>query len=180
MIGTRSAVFAPLSNLGLIVIDEEQEYTYKSDTSPKYHAHDIARYRCREHGAVMLLSSATPSVVSYYKAKSGTYRLIELKERYGGAKLPKVELVDMRDEVSAGNLTPVSARLAEKLREDREAGNQAILFLNRRGYNNYVSCRTCGKSVKCPNCSVSLTYHAARSRMDTAEKPFSENSFSAF
>ncbi len=170
VIGTRSAVFAPLSNLGLIVIDEEQEYTYKSDTSPKYHAHDIARYRCREHGAVMLLSSATPSVVSYYKAKSGTYRLIELKERYGGAKLPKVELVDMRDEVSAGNLTPVSARLAEKLREDREAGNQAILFLNRRGYNNYVSCRTCGKSVKCPNCSVSLTYHAARSRMDKVEK----------
>ena len=162
VIGTRSAVFAPVGNLGLIVIDEEQEYTYKSDTSPKYHAHDIARFRCREHGAVMLLASATPSVVSYYKAKTGVYRLAELKERYGGARLPAVEIVDMREETQAGNLTPVSRRLAERLREDRAAGRQAILFLNRRGYNNYVSCRTCGKSLKCPDCSVSLTYHTIR------------------
>ena len=170
VIGTRSAVFAPLPDPGLIVIDEEQEYTYKSDTNPKYQAHDVASYRCGEHGAVMLLCSATPSVVSYYKAKAGIYRLVELKERYGDAKLPEVELVDMRDETAAGNLSPVSRRLAQKLREDREAGHQAILFLNRRGYNNYVSCRSCGKSLKCPNCSVTLTYHAARSRMDRIGK----------
>jgi primosomal protein N' (replication factor Y) len=178
VIGTRSAVFAPVPNLGLIVIDEEQEYTYKSDTNPKYRAHDIARYRCREHGAVMLLCSATPSVVSYYKAKSGIYRLAELKERYGDAKLPSVEIVDMREETAAGNLTPVSRRLAEKLREDRDAGRQAILFLNRRGYNNYVSCRSCGKSIKCPNCSVTLTYHARNARMDRigkGEEGYEEN-----
>ncbi|MBE6724545.1 MAG: primosomal protein N' [Ruminococcaceae bacterium] len=170
VIGTRSAVFAPVPDLGLIVIDEEQEYTYKSDTAPKYRAHDIARFRCREHGAVMLLSSATPSISSYYKAKTGVYRLAVLKERYGNARLPDVEIVDMRDETAAGNLTPVSRRLADKLRADRDAGRQAILFLNRRGYNNYVSCRTCGKSIKCPECSVSLTYHTVRRRIDRIER----------
>ncbi|MBO7404353.1 MAG: primosomal protein N' [Clostridia bacterium] len=178
VIGTRSAVFAPLSNLGLIVIDEEQEYTYKSDADPKYHAHDIARWRCREHNAVMLLSSATPSVTSYYKAKTGVYRLVELKERYNGAALPAVEIYDMRGETARGNLSPVGARLAEKLREDKAAGHQAILFLNRRGYNNYVACKSCGRSIKCPNCSVTLTYHALRSklaRIDKTDEQYEEN-----
>ena len=160
VIGTRSAVFAPLSDIGLIVIDEEHEYTYKSDTNPKYKAHDIARKRCADHNAVMLLSSATPSVTSYYKAETGAYTLIELKERYGNMPLPSVDIVDMRSEAAMGNISPVSAVLEQRLHEDKENGNQSILFLNRRGYNNYVSCRSCGKSLKCPNCSVTLTYHA--------------------
>lgn len=160
VVGTRSAVFAPLSNIGLIVIDEEHEYTYKSDTNPKYKAHDIARKRCADHNAVMLLSSATPSVTSYYKAESGVYTLIELTERYGNMPLPAVDIVDMRGEAAEGNISPVSSVLEKRLREDKANGNQSILFLNRRGYNNYVSCRSCGKSIKCPNCSVTLTYHA--------------------
>lgn len=162
VIGTRSAVFAPLPKIGLIVIDEEQEYTYKSDTNPKYKAHDIARKRCADHNAVMLLASATPSVTSYYKAVTGAYTLIELKNRYGGRPLPNVDIVDMRGETSSGNITPVSERLRARLYEDKEEGNQSILFLNRRGYSNYVSCRSCGKSLKCPNCSVTLTYHATK------------------
>ena len=164
VIGTRSAIFAPLSEIGLIVIDEEQEYTYKSDTNPKYHAHDIARLRCRDHRATLILSSATPSVVSYYKAETGKLKLVELKERYGEASLPTVEICDMRGEAMSGNLSPVGSRLKQLLEEDRAAGNQAILFLNRRGYHNYVSCRSCGKSVKCPHCSVTLTYHTLRGR----------------
>lgn len=159
VVGTRSAVFAPLERIGLIVIDEEQEYTYKSDTDPKYLAHDIARYRCGEHNAVMLLASATPSITSYYKAKTGAYTLIELKERYGGATLPTALIYDMRGEAAEGNTTPIGGLLAAKLAEDKASGNQSILFLNRRGYNNYVSCTSCGKSIKCPNCSVTLTYH---------------------
>jgi len=160
VIGTRSAIFAPFEDIGMIIIDEEHEYTYKSDTDPKYHAHDIARKRCADHNAVMVLSSATPSVTSYYKAKTGGYTLIELKERYGNAVLPEVKIYDMRGETAMGNLSPVGGLLAMRLHEDRDAGNQSILFLNRRGYNNYVSCRKCGKSLKCPNCSVTLTYHS--------------------
>jgi len=164
VIGTRSAIFAPLRDIGLIVIDEEHEYTYKSDTNPKYHAHDIARRRCRDHNAMMLLSSATPSVSSYYKAKNGTYTLVELKNRYGSATLPKIHIYDMRGEVAVGNLSPVGSLLHAKLMENKELGNQSILFLNRRGYNNYVSCRSCGKSIKCPHCTVTLTYHATRKK----------------
>ena len=160
VIGTRSAIFAPLPNIGMIIIDEEHEYTYKSDTNPKYHAHDIARRRCRDHNAVMVLSSATPSISSYYKARTGTYTLVELKNRFGEAKLPTVEICDMRGETARGNLSPIGEHLASVLREDKKNGNQSILFLNRRGYNNYVSCRTCGHSIKCPNCSVTLTYHS--------------------
>ena len=162
VIGTRSAVFAPVHDLGMIVIDEEQEHTYKSDTTPKYSAHDIARFRCAEHNALLLLSSATPSVTSYYKAKTGTYALIELNNRYGEAKLPDVIITDMRKELSSGNDSPLSAVLKEKVAENTLSGNQSIIFLNRRGYNNFVSCRSCGETIKCPNCSVALTYHTKR------------------
>lgn len=160
VIGTRSAVFAPVKNLGLIVIDEEQEHTYKSDTSPKYLAHDIARKRCADCSALMLLSSATPSLASYYKAKAGIYTLVTLDKRYGRASLPEVSIVDMRREVMRGNHTVYSTELIERLARMKERGGQAILFLNRRGYNSVVTCRMCGENLKCPNCSVSLTYHA--------------------
>ncbi len=162
VIGTRSAIFAPLKNIGLIIIDEEQEHTYKSDSDPKYLAHDVARYRSMIHSSMLLLASATPSFSSYYKAVSGKYTLVELKERYGGAVLPEVRICDMRRECAAGNVSPISMTLAEQLIRTVEEGKQAIVFLNRRGYNSSVTCMSCGESIKCPNCSVSLTFHTGR------------------
>ncbi len=160
VIGTRSAVFAPLSRLGLIIIDEEHEHTYKSDASPRYHTKDVAAFRCGAHNALTVLASATPSIESYYKAKTGKYTLVPLAERYGGVPLPETEIVDMREELRAGNTSSISHRLAELLTETAREDGQAILFLNRRGYHRSVSCRACGEALLCPHCSVSLTYHA--------------------
>ncbi len=162
VIGTRSAVFAPVRDLGLVIIDEEQEHTYKSENNPKYHARDIARFRCAKNGALMLLASATPSIESYKKASDGVYTLIKLKERYGNARLPEVRVVDMRPELRAGNIGTLSGALVDELGATMHRGEQAILFLNRRGYHNYVSCMSCGVPIKCPNCSVSMTYHTDR------------------
>ena len=160
VIGTRSAVFAPLDDIGLIVIDEEHEHTYKSESDPKYHARDVAAYRVGKHNALMLLASATPSLESYYKAKQGKYTLITLKERYGGVRLPDAIIVDMREELRLGNVTGISERLLTSLEETKEKNEQAILFLNRRGYNSQINCKSCGEVISCPRCSVSLTYHA--------------------
>lgn len=162
VVGTRSAVFAPVKNLGLIVMDEEQEHTYKSDMNPKYHARDVARYRCAKSNALMLLASATPSVESYKKAVDGTYTLVRLGKRYGNATLPEVEICDMRGEIRSGNMAPLGKRLTELLVQTVNKGEQAILFLNRRGYNSFVTCRTCGKPLVCQRCSVSLTYHTKK------------------
>ena len=167
VIGTRSAVFAPLSRLGMIIIDEEQEHTYKSDSDPKYHARDIARFRCAHTGSLMLLCSATPSVESFYKAKSGTYSLVCLRERYGSAALPKVTLCDMRRELKASHISPLSRELIGEIREAKARGEQSIVFLNRRGYNNFVNCRECGEALSCPHCSVSLTAHRNEDGTDT-------------
>ncbi len=166
VIGTRSAVFAPVKNLGMIIIDEEQEHTYKSDQNPKYHARDIARFRCAENNAVMLLASATPSVESYLKAKEGKYKLLTLKKRFGGAKLPEVIISDMRRETRLGNVTPLGETLARALIDNQNEKEQAILFLNRRGYNHFASCRDCGKAISCPRCSVSMTYHTKKGTYD--------------
>ncbi len=160
VIGTRSAAFAPLSDVGLIIIDEEHEHTYKSDSDPKYHARDVASYRAMHHNALMLLASATPSLESFYKAKCGKYTLVPLRERYGGFRLPDAVIVDMREELKLGNTTPISDRLFHALREVGENDRQAILFLNRRGYNSQIICKECGEVISCPRCSVSLTYHA--------------------
>lgn len=162
VIGTRSAVFAPLTNIGMIVIDEEHEHTYKSESDPKYHARDVASYICGKEKALLLLASATPSLESYYKAKRGNYTLIPLRERYGGVKLPDAVIVDMREELRLGNTSPLSERLVKSLESVYAGGEQAILFLNRRGYNSQVSCKGCGDVVTCPRCSVSLTYHAGQ------------------
>ncbi|MBQ8212774.1 MAG: primosomal protein N' [Clostridia bacterium] len=162
VIGTRSAVFAPVKNLGAIIIDEEQEHTYKSDQNPKYHARDIARYRCAHHKALMLLASATPSLESYRKAEEGIYTLVKLTKRYGNAKLPRVEVVDMRRESAIGNLSPIGSHFAEELCRVTASGEQSVLFLNRRGYNHFVSCRSCGEAILCPSCSVAMTYHTRR------------------
>ncbi len=159
VIGTRSAVFSPVKSLGLIIIDEEQEHTYKSDMNPKYHTRDIARFRAAYNGGVMLLASATPSFESYKKALDGRYTLIELTKRYGSAKLPRAIIADMRKETAQGNTSPLGALLRERLYENTKNNNQSILFINRRGYNNFISCRDCGEAIKCPRCSVSMTYH---------------------
>ncbi len=162
VIGTRSAVFSPVKNLGAIIIDEEQEHTYKSDRNPKYHARDIARYRCASNQALMLLCSATPSIESYQKAKEGIYTLVRLTKRWGDAKLPRVAIADMRQEVQKGSLSPLGERLMQELCRVNENGEQAVLFLNRRGYHHFFSCRSCGEAVTCPSCSVAMTYHTRR------------------
>ena len=160
-IGTRSAVFAPFNGdeIGLIVIDEEQEHTYKSEMNPKYHARDIARFRCAEHKALMLLSSATPSPESYFKAKNNNYSLIELNNRYGNAEIPVSVITDLKTDVQSGNLSPIGAVLREEIEKNLINGEQTILFLNRRGYNNFICCPMCGNVIMCPHCSVSLTFH---------------------
>ena len=162
VVGTRSAVFAPVKNLGAIIIDEEQEHTYKSDMSPKYRAHDIARYRCAAAGALMLLASATPSLESYHKAVEGKYTLIKLTRRYGRAVLPEVILSDMRREGQTGNASPLGTLLCGEIAKNLEVNKQSVLFLNRRGYHRFVSCRSCGQAITCERCSVAMTYHTRR------------------
>lgn len=165
VIGTRSAVFAPCRDLGLIIIDEEQEHTYKSENTPRYHARDVARYRCGRSGALLLLGSATPDVSSMYTARSGGMKLLSLPERYNGRPLPEVSVVDMRRELKRGNGSAVSRELEEALRENIDRGEQSILFLNRRGTSYLISCGECGYTYRCPNCSVSLTWHSDRRRL---------------
>ena len=165
VIGTRSAIFAPLDNIGLIITDEEGESTYKSESSPRYDAREVAKQRCIYHNATLLLASATPSIESYYKAESGKYHLFEIEERYSNAVLPEVYMVDMKSELSAGNNTQISSVLANELKRNLADGHQSILLLNRRGYHTYVSCLTCREPVICPNCNVALTYHKAGERV---------------
>lgn len=159
MVGPRSALFTPFSNLGLIILDEEHESSYKSEQSPRYHARETAICRARMEGAHVLLGSATPSLASYHEAREGRYRLVRLEGRYGNAPLPPVEIVDMREELRHGNRTMLSAGLAKALEECLQGGFQAMLFLNRRGIAGFVSCRSCGEVVKCPHCDVSLAEH---------------------
>ena len=159
VIGTRSAVFAPVDNLGIIVIDEEGEHTYKSEMSPRYHARDIAKQRCFRHKALLLLASATPSFDSYYNALNGKYSLFEMNERYSNAVLPDVKMIDMRVEAERGNRGNFSDELLYELNCNLENKEQSMLLLNRRGYHTYVNCISCGSVEECPNCSIPLTYH---------------------
>lgn len=161
VVGTRSAIFAPIPRLGLIVMDEEQEHTYKSDKAPRYHAREIARLRCRYHGALLLLASATPSIESYYAAKTGRYALVELAGRYGKNSLPTVETIDMGEAENLSDTPSLSLPLREELLYNLEHGQQSILLLNRRGHSTLVRCSACGEAAGCPGCSVALTYHAA-------------------
>lgn len=164
-IGTRSAVFSPAENLGIIIIDEEQEETYKSENAPRYNARDIAKYRCAQSGALLLLGSATPDIVSMYMAQKGRYAYFELNNRYNDMLLPEVEIVDMKRELRRGNGGNISSRLREELEKNISRGEQSILFINRRGANKLVSCGECGYTYKCPKCSVSLTYHSNNRRL---------------
>ncbi len=164
-IGTRSAVFAPFDNLGLIVVDEEQEHTYKSEKSPRFHTHNVAKFRSAYHKCLLCLASATPSIESYNFAKNGKYQLCTLTQRYGNAALPQVILVDMKNELANGNSSNISVTLAEQIETQLQKGKQAIILLNRRGKNTYVSCRDCGYVFDCDDCSISLTYHSANDRL---------------
>ena len=165
VIGTRSAVFAPLKDLGLIILDEEQEPSYKSENIPRYHARDIAKYRCVQHNALLVLGSATPCLETMYQAQTGAIHLFTLKTRYNQKALPQVIITDMKDELRRGNTESLSGRLKEELRINVERGEQSILFLNRRGANRMVTCGECGHVPECPNCSVNLTYHSANNRL---------------
>ncbi|WP_195446243.1 replication restart helicase PriA [Flavonifractor plautii] len=165
VIGTRSAVFAPLRNLGLLILDEEQESTYKSENVPKYHARDVAKYRCAQNDALLVLGSATPSVESMYHARRGDYRLFTLRRRYNEQAMPEVLIADMKQELRAGNGTSLSGPLRAGLAAAMEAGEQSILFLNRRGASRMVTCGECGEVPTCPRCSVHLTYHSANGRL---------------
>ncbi len=164
-IGTRSAIFAPFDKIGLIIIDEEQEHTYKSEKSPRFHTRDLARFRVGYHGALLCLSSATPSLESYSAAQNGRYKLYTLPHRYGAAQLPEVSVVDMRKEILGGNSGALSRELAESIQTELDNNRQIILLLNRRGHNTYISCPSCGWVAECPNCSISMTYHSANGRM---------------
>ncbi|MCL2884774.1 MAG: primosomal protein N', partial [Oscillospiraceae bacterium] len=162
-VGTRSAVFAPLDNIGLIVMDEEQESSYKADNAPRYHARDAARFRCAHHNALLVLCSATPSMESYHAAVTGKYTLVSLQNRFGDAPLPAVEIVDMRSENAGDGI--VSDTLRGEIEACLAAEHQAILLLNRRGYQTHVSCRACGHVFTCPQCSIALTYHQFYNRL---------------
>ncbi|MCL2633047.1 MAG: primosomal protein N' [Oscillospiraceae bacterium] len=159
VVGTRSAIFAPIDNIGIIVIDEEGEHTYKSERSPRYHARDIAKQRCFKHNSLLLLSSATPSMDSYRKSQIGKYSLFELTERYSGNALPDVHIIDMKIEAAMGNHSNFSEALAAEIRHNLQIGEQSLILLNRRGYYTYVCCIVCGEVSMCPNCMVPLTCH---------------------
>lgn len=165
VIGARSAVFAPLDNIGLIVIDEEHETTYKSDMTPKYDTIEVAlkRTQDRDNNGILILGSATPSVVTYKRAEDGIYRLIRLTKRYNEVPLPIVDVVDMREELRSGNKSIISQKLFDSISENLKIGKQVMLFLNRRGYSTFLSCRECGHVLKCPECGLSLTYHKENS-----------------
>lgn len=165
VIGTRSAVFAPLDNIGIIVIDEEGEHTYKSDRSPRYHARNVAKQRCFRHNSLLLLASATPSPDSMYNASSGRYGLVTLKERYNRSALPEVYTVDMKAEYENGNRGNFSGALLHEIEVNLQKGEQTLLLLNRRGYHTHISCIKCGKVMECPNCGLPLTYHKANETM---------------
>ncbi len=159
VVGARTSVFAPLENIGAIIIDEEHETTYKSDHNPKYETVDVAYRRAQAHGAVLVLGSATPSVTSYSRAKAGIYELLEMKQRIGNSTLPVLETVDMKQEIRSGNMGVISRRLAEETDRALKRGEQVILFLNRRGFSTQILCPDCGYKMTCPDCGITLTYH---------------------
>ena len=165
VVGTRSAIFSPLENIGLVIIDEEQEHTYRSESAPRYSAHEVARQRAAENGALLLLASATPSTESYFAAQKSRTQLVRLTKRYGGNPLPSVQIVDMRAELASGNPREISLALEDAIRRNLEAHKQTILLLNRRGYQTVAQCEDCREVLKCPKCSVPMVYHKASHKL---------------
>ena len=175
VVGTRSAVFAPCVNLGLVILDEEQEHSYKSENSPRYHAREVAIFRGSKEKALVLLGSATPSVESMYRAKAGLYRLYEIKQRFGGRALPQVTIVDMRDELKKGNDLSFSETLRDAIIDTHDGDKQTIILLNRRGNSRALVCVDCRETPECPRCAVNLTYHSANNRLLCHYCGFSQN-----
>ena len=165
VVGTRSAVFAPVENLRLILMDEEHEESYKSENTPRYHAREVAQYRCAHSNGLLVLGSATPDITTSYSAQKGKYHCFSLRERYNAQALPEVRIVDMKRELRAGRGGSISSVLEAELRQNLDRGEQSILFLNRRGASKLIACTACGYTYQCPNCSVSLTYHSANRRL---------------
>lgn len=165
VVGARSAVFVPFENLGLIIIDEEHEASYKQEDHPRYHTIDVAIERAKHHKCPVILGSATPTLETYARAKKGVYHLLEMPDRSNLSAMPEIDLVDMREELHAGNRTMFSRKLIEAIKVRLEKGEQIVLFLNRRGYSTFVMCRDCGDVIECPNCDISLTYHRNQNRL---------------
>lgn len=165
VVGTRSAIFSPLENIGLVIIDEEQEHTYRSESAPRYSAHEVARQRAAENGALLLLASATPSTESYFAAQHGRTQLVRLTQRYGGNPLPHVEIVDMRAELASGNPREISLALEDAIRRNLDTEKQTILLLNRRGYQTIAQCEDCREVLKCQKCSVPMVYHKSAHKL---------------
>ena len=165
VVGARSAVFAPFENLGIIIIDEEHETSYKQEDNPRYHARDVAIERAKKHHCPVVLGSATPSLESFARAEKGVYHLLTLSKRMNDQDLPAVEIVDMREELREGNRSMFSRELFEKLQDRLIKKEQMVLFLNKRGHSSFVMCRDCGYVVQCPNCDISLTYHRYNQQM---------------
>ena len=165
VIGARSAIFAPVKDLGIIIIDEEHDSSYKSEMTPKYDAKEVARFMCKEANVPFLLGSATPDIDTYFRAKNEEIMLLELKNRANKASLPEIEIIDLREELAKGNKSMISTRLYEEIQKNLNDKKQTILYLNRRGFSTFVMCRNCGYTVKCKNCNINLTYHANTNRL---------------
>ena len=165
IIGARSAIFAPVKNLGLVIIDEEHDSSYKSEMTPKYDAKEVARFMCKEANIPLLLGSATPDIETYYRAKNEEIMLLELKNRANNASLPSIEIIDLREELAKGNKSMISTRLYEEIQKNLNDKKQTILYLNRRGFSTFVMCRNCGYTVKCKNCNINLTYHSNTNKL---------------
>ena len=165
IIGARSAIFAPVKNLGLVIIDEEHDSSYKSEMTPKYDAKEVARFMCKEANIPLLLGSATPDIETYYRAKNEEIMLLELKNRANNASLPSIEIIDLREELAKGNKSMISTKLYEEIQSNLNAKKQTILYLNRRGFSTFVMCRNCGYTVKCKNCNINLTYHSNTNKL---------------
>ena len=165
VIGARSAIFAPVQNLGLIIIDEEHDESYKSEKSPRYSAVELSEFIANMYSIPLVLGSATPDINTYYKAKNGQYELLKLTKRANNSSLPKVEIIDLRQELAKGNKSMISDRLKEQIQINLDTGKQTILFLNRRGFSTFVMCRDCGHTIKCKRCNITLTYHKYENKL---------------
>lgn len=176
IIGARSAIFAPIQNLGIIIIDEEHDSSYKSEANPKYDAKQVAKYIAKQNNCPLVLGSATPDINTYYKAKElGKIELLELTRRANNSSLPEVEVVDLKQELANGNRSMFSRSLYQEIEKNLEQKRQTILFLNRRGYSTFIMCRECGYTVKCKNCDISLTYHSYEKKLKCHYCGYEEN-----